>query len=107
MNKLSAIIIMLAAIVVSNLVLTTSSSAEELKIVGTIEKISLAGDGNSAIAVLKDTKSGESVTIEVTDEMTLDKFKDKRIVENDEIRCKFDKEDSKNKSKKFVKTAGC
>lgn len=107
MNKLFSIVILLAVIVVSNLVLTASASAEEMKMVGAITKITLAGDGNSAIAILKDTKSGESVTIEITDEMTLDKFKDKRIVEGDEIRCKFDKDGGKNKSQKFVKTAGC
>jgi len=56
---------------------------------------------------LKDSKTGESVTIIVTDEQTLDKFKDKRIVEGDEIRSKFEKKDGKNKSKIFKKTAGC
>lgn len=81
--------------------------AEELKMVGTVTKIELAGDGQSATAVLQDKKSGEEVTIVVTDELTLDKFKDKRIVEGDEIRCKFEKENGKNNSKFFRKTAGC
>ncbi|MFH0783469.1 MAG: hypothetical protein V2B20_16165 [Pseudomonadota bacterium] len=107
MNKFFSIVILMAVMLVSNLVLSSSASAEEMKMVGAITKITLAGDGKSATAILKDTKSDESVTIEVTDELTLDKFKDKRIVEGDEIRCKFDKEDGKNKSKKFVKTAGC
>ncbi|MBU1566500.1 MAG: hypothetical protein KJ630_12845 [Proteobacteria bacterium] len=107
MNKLFSVVILLAVMAVSNLVLAGSASAEEMKMVGEISKITLAGDGTSATAILKDTKTGESVTIEVTDEMTLDKFKDKRIVEGDEIRCKFDKDDGKNKSKRFVKTAGC
>ena len=43
----------------------------------------------------------------VTDELTIDKMKDKRIVEGDEIRCKYEKEDGKNTSKLFKKTAGC
>jgi hypothetical protein len=107
MNKIFSIAILLAALIIPSLVLVSSASAEEVKMVGEISKITLAGDGKSATAILKDTKSGESVTIEVTDELTLDKFKDKRIVEGDEIRCKFNKVDGKNNSKTFVKTAGC
>ncbi len=107
MNKIFSIVILLAALVLPSLVLVSSASAEEVKMVGEISKITLAGDGKSATAILKDTKSGESVTIEVTDELTLDKFKDKRIVEGDEIRCKFNKVEGKNNSKTFVKTAGC
>jgi len=107
MNKIFSIVILLAALILPSLVLVSSASAEEVKMVGEISKITLAGDGKSATAILKDTKSGESVTIEVTDELTLDKFKDKRIVEGDEIRCKFNKVDGKNNSKTFVKTAGC
>lgn len=75
--------------------------------VGTITKIELSADGNSAIAVLKDSKSDKLVTITITDELTLDKFKDKRIVEGDEIRTKFEKDGDKNTSKMFKKTAGC
>ena len=71
--------------------------------VGRVMKNMLAG----ADGLLKDTKSGQEVTILVTDELTLDKFKDKRIVEGDEIRCKFEKLDGKNDSKIFKKTAGC
>ena len=84
-----------------------AASAEEVKMVGVITKIELAADGKSAVAVLKDVKSGESVTIQVSDELTLDKFKDKRIVVDDEIRCKYDNEGGKNVSKIFKKTAGC
>ena len=81
--------------------------AEDVTIVGPVTRIELAPDGKSATAVLKDSKSGESVTINVTDDLTLDKFKDKRITEGDEIRSKFDKRDSGNSSKSFKKTAGC
>lgn len=107
MNKIFSGIILLAALVVSSLFWVASASAEEAKMVGEITKITLAADGKSAIAILKDTKTGDSVSIEIKDELTLDKFKDKRIVEGDEIRCKFDKQDGKNNSKTFVKTAGC
>jgi hypothetical protein len=106
-KKLFSVVILVAVLVVSSLALVASASAEEVKMVGEISKIKMADDGKSATAILKDTKTGESVTIEVTDDLTLDKFKDKRIVEGDEIRCKFDKQDGKNNSKIFKKTAGC
>jgi len=67
----------------------------------------VATNGKSATAILKDNKTGESDPIIITDELTLDKFNDKRIVEGDEIRCKFEKVDGKNNSKMFKKTAGC
>ena len=78
----------------------------EVAMVGPVTKITLAKDGKSATAVLKDAKSGETATLTVTDELTLDKFKDKRIVEGDEIRARWEK-DGKNTSKSFKKTAGC
>jgi len=56
---------------------------------------------------LKDTKTEKEVVITITDDLTLDKFGDKRIVEGDEIRCKFETVDGKNVSKMFKKTAGC
>ncbi|MBU1566502.1 MAG: hypothetical protein KJ630_12855 [Proteobacteria bacterium] len=59
------------------------------------------------MVVLKDTKSDADVTIVINDELTLDKFNDKRIVAGDEIRCKYDNESGKNISKRFQKTAGC
>jgi ABC-type uncharacterized transport system ATPase component len=85
---------------------TASAYAEEGKMVGPITKITMAADGKSATAILKDTKSGATTTLTITDDLTLDKFKDKRIVEGDEIRARWEK-DSKNTSKSFKKTAGC
>jgi hypothetical protein len=96
-----------AVLVVSTLAFVPSASAEEVKMVGSITKIEMAADGKSATAILKDTKTGESVTILITDELTLDKFNDKRIVVGDEIRTKFEKDGDKNTSKMFKKTAGC
>jgi len=58
------------------------AAGAELKIIGIITKLELAPDGKSAIAVLKDN-NGKEVTITVVDELTLDKFKDHRIVEGD------------------------
>lgn len=107
MKKILSTVMIMALLIFSSLAVVTSASAEELKMVGTITKIELAADGKSATAVLKDTKSDASVTITVTDELTLDKFKDKRIVEGDEIRAKYEKSGDTNTSKMFKKTAGC
>ncbi|HEY3307818.1 MAG TPA: hypothetical protein VGJ93_05140 [Desulfuromonadaceae bacterium] len=107
MKRVLTVVFLAAVMMVSVLSIPKMASAEEIKMVGVLNKIELAADGKSAIAILKDNKSGEEVQISVTDELTLDKLKDKRIVEGDEIRCKFDKQDKKNASKIFKKTAGC
>jgi hypothetical protein len=104
-TKLSTLMVsMLVAF--SGLAYIGNAAADEGKMVGPVTKITMAADGKSAIAVLKDGKSGEAVSITVTDDLTLDKFKDKRIQPGDEIRARFDK-DGKNTSKSFKKTAGC
>ncbi|MCM2297274.1 hypothetical protein [Rhodoferax sp.] len=99
-------LIVTAVLGFSGAAFTANAFAEEGKLVGPITKITMAADGKSATAVLKDTKAGASVTITITDDLTLDKFKDKRIVEGDEIRARYEK-DGKNTSKSFKKTAGC
>ena len=50
----------------------TSAHAED-KLLGVVAKIDLAADGNSAVAVLKDSKSGQPLDIAVQDKVTLDK----------------------------------
>ncbi len=107
MKKISSVIIVFAIILVASFTVIRTASAEEVKITGVISKIEIAADQKSAIAVIKDNKSSESITITITDEATLDKFKDKRILEGDEIRTKFEKDGDKNTSKMFKKTAGC
>ena len=107
MKKMLSTFVLVILTLISVASFSRPAHADEVKMVGTISKIELAADKKSATAVLKDTKSGEEVTIIVTDELTLDKFMDKRIVEGDEIRCKFEKVDGKNNSKIFKKTAGC
>ena len=82
--------------------------ADETKMLGVITKIDCAGkDAKTASVVLKDNKSENTVSITVNDDLTLDKFKDHRIVEGDEIRCKYETKDGKNVSTYFRKTAGC
>ncbi|MSN24768.1 MAG: hypothetical protein GJV46_02755 [Geobacter sp.] len=107
MKKALSVIMVVVVMFLASFTVVRSASAEEVKITGVITKIEMAADKKSAIAVLKDNKSGESVTITITDDLTLDKFKDHRIVDGDEIRTKFEKEGDKNISKMFKKTAGC
>ncbi|MCX7164189.1 MAG: hypothetical protein WCI19_04685 [Betaproteobacteria bacterium] len=104
-SKLSSIILA-AALALSSMTYVGNAAADEGKMVGPITKITLAADGKSAVALVKDAKSGETVTLTITDDLTLDKFKDKRIVVGDEIRARWEK-DGKNTSKSFKKTAGC
>ena len=82
--------------------------ADETKMLGVITKIDCAGkDAKTATVILKDNKSENMVSITVNDDLTLDKFKDHRIVEGDEIRCKYETKDGKTVSTYFRKTAGC
>lgn len=107
MKKTLSIFLMVAVMAMSVLSLARNASAEDVKMVGSLTKIVMAADGKSATTILKDNNSGASITIMVTDELTLDKIKDKRIVEGDEIRCKYVTEGDKNIAKIFKKTAGC
>lgn len=107
MKKYLSLFIVAAIMAVSVFSFSRTASADEMKMVGVMTKCEIAADGKTATATLKDNKTGENVDVMVSDELTLDKFKDKRIVEGDEIRCKFDKQGDKNVSKIFKKTAGC
>ena len=104
--KISTLIVS-AMLATCSLAMVDTASAQQVTVVGPVQRISLASDGKSAVAVLKDGKTGESVSITVTDDLTLDKFKDKRITTGDEIRVRFEKKDGRNDSKYFRKTAGC
>lgn len=97
-----------AIVILCALSQSSYAQAGETKMVGVITKIELSGqDATTATATLKDNKTEELVAIVVNDELTLDKFKDHRIVVGDEIRCKYEKVDGKNVSTYFRKTAGC
>lgn len=104
------VVLKLFGIVLASLALSLASAAraDEIKLVGVITAIDIAGpDATTATATLKDNKTGEPVTVIVNDDLTLDKFKDHRIVAGDEIRLKYEVQDGKNVSKYFRKTAGC
>ncbi len=84
---------------------TATPALAEEKMLGTVAKIEQSGPG--AVATLKDSKTGSAVDITVTDDITLAKFKDKRISVGDEIKCKYEKKDGKNLSTYFKKAGGC
>jgi hypothetical protein len=91
------------AITASLITLASVSFAEEAKIVGPITKIQ--AEASKASVTVKDNASGKDVTVMVTDQLTIDKLKDKRITTGDEVRVKYDTKD--NVSKLLRKTAGC
>lgn len=108
MHKLFSTLTLLAVFGVSGVFFCSVARADEIKMVGVVTKIDITGkDAKTATATLKDNKSGNLTAIVVNDDLTLDKFKDHRIVEGDEIRCKYEVIDGKNVSKYFRKTAGC
>lgn len=84
-----------------------AAAADAVVVIGTVNQITLAPDGKSAEAVLRDEKSGKDVVLQVSDDETLAKFKDKRITEGDEIRVRYESAGGKNQSKSFRKVAGC
>lgn len=77
----------------------------ETTFVGVVEKIEVSGA--QAKVVLKDVKTDEDVTVIVKDDLTLEKFKDHRIVEGDEIRVKYQVSGDEKVATYFRKTAGC
>ena len=108
MRKAVSLMVLVAIMALGMLSFGSSAHADEIKFVGVITKIEIAGkDAKTATATLKDNKSEALIVITVNDDLTLDKFKDHRIVEGDEIRCKYEVIDGKNVSKLFRKTAGC
>jgi ethanolamine utilization protein EutP (predicted NTPase) len=108
MKKAVAALFVVLQLAVCILAVSGVARADEAKMVGVITKIDLAGkDAKTATATLKDTKTDKLVDITISDDLTLDKFKDHRIVEGDEIRCKYEVKDGKNVSTYFRKTAGC
>ena len=108
MKKSVLLMLVTAVIALGTFTFSTPANAEELKMVGVITSITMAGkSAKTATATLKDTKTDKIVTVIINDELTLDKFKDHRIVEGDEIRLKYELVNGKNVSKIFRKTAGC
>lgn len=108
MKKAIAALFLAVQVIAGALALAGVARADEIKMVGVITRIDISGkDAKTATATLKDNKTDQLIDITVTDDLTLDKFKDHRIVEGDEIRCKYEVKDGKNVSTYFRKTAGC
>lgn len=80
--------------------------AEE-KMIGVVEKIELAEDGKSATVTVIDNKTDAAVEVLIRDDLTLEKFKDNRIVPDDEVRVKYELEGDAKVANYFRKTAGC
>ena len=108
MKRFLSVAALIGFVAITVFFVTGTARADEIKFVGVITSIELAGkDATTATVTLKDNETGKNVVITVNDELTLDKFKDHRIVEDDEIRCKYEVIDGKNVSTYFRKTAGC
>ena len=108
MKRVVSLMALMAIVAMGVVSFSGVAGADEIKLVGVITMIDCPSkDSKSATVVLKDNKTEKLVTIVVGDEMTLDKFKDHRIVEGDEIRCKYETKEGKNFSIYFKKTAGC
>ncbi|HTG81236.1 MAG TPA: hypothetical protein VL949_04805 [Geobacteraceae bacterium] len=107
MKRVVSVMVVVAVMALGLFSVCSVANADEVKMVGIVTKIDVAKDGKSASATLKDNKSSQVVVVTVTDDLTLDKFKDHRIVEGDEIRCKYETVNGKKVSKFFRKTAGC
>ncbi|MBP1626848.1 MAG: hypothetical protein H6Q00_1323 [Holophagaceae bacterium] len=103
MRKVLPSSIALALFTASLVTICSPAQAAEVKMIATIERIELKE--KSATVTLKDTKSDKHVSVTVNDDLTLDKLRDKRILEGDEIRLKYD--DATGVATYFRKTAGC
>ncbi len=86
------------------LAMPATARAEE-KMLGVVSKLDVGG--SSAVATLKDSRSGALVQITVVDDVTLAKFKDHRISVGDEIKCKYEPKDGQNVATYFKKAGGC
>lgn len=108
MKRVVSVMVLVAVVALGVFSFSQVASAEEVKMVGVITKIEMAAkDATTATVTLKDSKTEAQAVVIVNDDETLDKFKDHRIVEGDEIRVKYENKDGKNVSKYFRKTAGC
>ncbi len=108
MKRAFAVLMVAARVAIAVLMFSGVAMADPVKMVGTITQIKLAGkDAKTATVTLKDTKSDKTIDITINDELTLDKLKDHRIQDGDEIRVKYEAADGKNVATSFLKTAGC
>ncbi len=115
-RKLSGVFLMKSAAIYLLLTLllcmtlnTPSFAGMEFKLFGVIQKIETppSAGGFSTTVTIRETRSDKLFTITVTDTLTLDKLRDRRIVEGDDIRCSYELVNGKNISRVLKKTVGC
>lgn len=82
-----------------------SGTSAVVKVDGYLVKVETTPDGKSAVATL--LVKGKRIPILVQDELTMKKFKIKKIRTDDEIKCSYKTVDGKNVSVKFLRAAGC
>jgi hypothetical protein len=101
MNNIRRMALFLTAL--SLLVLANVASADE-KISGKVKSIDLE---TRTVVVAAHTGKEVAITISDEDTATLNKFKQKRIKVDDEVRVKYVVKEGKNVATSFRKTAGC
>ncbi|MBI5213077.1 MAG: hypothetical protein HY957_06860 [Nitrospirae bacterium] len=102
MKSSKAIIIMALAIFCVAMLSGFATAEEKVSIKGKVKSIDQ--NANTAVVTARD---GKEVTIAVEDNATLDKFKDGRINEGDDVKVKYVIKDGKNLAVSFRKAAGC
>ncbi len=96
--KKSALLLMSVVLVTVGLLLgaTRVFALEDQKMIGVITRIKIASDEKSANATLKSTRGDKEVTLHVTNELVIDKFKNRKLDVGVEVRAKFEVRDGKN-----------
>jgi len=79
---------------------------EDQKLIGTITSYKIAPDERSAYATLKSLRGDKEVTLYVTNELVIEKFRKGKLDVGAEIRAKFEVRDGKNHCTYFRKVAG-
>lgn len=105
MKKIVSVVAIMAMFVVT--LFSVNAQAETVKMVGTVSSFKISDDQKTVTAVVKDNKTEQNVTIVITDETTVTKFKEHVIKNGDEVRSTFEKSGEVNKARIFKKTAGC
>ena len=98
MKRLFALVVM---VVLSTL--ATAAFAGEMKMIGTVMSIKMVGGG--AEMTLKDRKTDAPIALQVRDNTTMEKLKDRKIRIGDEMRIRYD--GTSKIIRTVQKTAGC
>lgn len=98
MKRLFALVVMVAVTT-----LATVAFAGEMKMIGTVTSIKMVGGG--AEVTLKDRKTDAPIVLQVRDESTMEKLKDRKIRIGDEMRIRYNGDTKVIRT--VQKTAGC